>query len=229
MFEFIIVVVLVALAFWYFRRDKSSEGSKTDFHIPAAPSDEQRMARAEPASPQDLREMYDNAMALWDSGDPEDKRIAAPVFQDLVDKGADFPEPYRLAANIWSGLGAGKFSKQIVDVLRKAIAKFPEDAEFREDFQYSLFTHGKACWDREETRASFDSYLEGLENWRDDGNTISQDSPVHVRIGFLAARMFSKNAMESGDKDMAIRFFDFCESADLDVNLDLDVSDAGRA
>lgn len=223
MFELLPLLVVVLLAWFFFRRWRgASNTEKGGTDLGSAT----RQDSATPLTQSQMRQRYNDAMLLWESGDAEKIRTAIPIFNHLVDVGADFPGPYVKAFNILTGLDANKFSKEIVDVLRKARHKFPDDPEFTEDLEIALFSHGKASWDREDEVTAFDSYLEGLHSWSDRGNTVNQDSPVHVRIGFLAARMFSKAAMNNGNEKMAIRFSDYCEKNHIDMNLDLDVSDA---
>ena len=87
---------------------------------------------------------------------------------------------------------------------------------------------GRLAWNASEERQAFEAYMSALRRWQDAGHVIAQAAPVPYRIAFVAARMFSKNALDAGEAEMAGEFFDLCEGFGVDMNFEIDVSDALR-
>jgi hypothetical protein len=98
-----------------------------------------------------------------------------------------------------------------------------------ETIENTFFGLGKLCWNEGYELFAFRAYMDGLDRWRQAGNTISQSSALLPRIAFVASRMFAKNAMEQhNNTDLGVELLNFCEASGVDMNLEIDGSDAPR-
>jgi hypothetical protein len=145
----------------------------------------------------------------------------------LVEQGCEIPGPYTFLADKLLRIQGLETFNVVVSLLRDGHSACSSKREYQVEIENTLFGVGKYCWDNEREDLAFIAYMTGLDYWREGGNTISQASPLLPRIAFVACRMFSRKAMEQGDQmDMAVKVLDFCEASGVDMNLDIDVSDA---
>jgi hypothetical protein len=145
----------------------------------------------------------------------------------LVDAGCSFFGPYKFLAEQYIAEDLiGNFD-HIMDVLEKGRNACRGDKSIQGEIEVSYFAVGKLCWDLEQERLAFRAYIRGLNIWRENGNVISQSSPLLPRIAFVASRMFVKNALQKeGDASLGVEFLEFCEASGVDINLTVSVSDA---
>jgi len=114
---------------------------------------------------------------------------------------------------------------QVVELRRRLVDIEPENNEFKEKLASALFLKGKLLWDDSQNRAAFDIYLEGLHKFLDAGEAMNNKASLPARIAFRACRMFSIQALEQdSNSDLGVRFFDWCDRADIDVNEDIEIS-----
>lgn len=146
--------------------------------------------------------------------------------------GADcaIPGPYTFVADKFAQVDlVGKFDL-IIDTLRDGHANCAGNRVYQQEIETCFFGVGKLCWNNGHEAMAFRAYMDGLERWREAGNTISQSSPLLPRIAFVASRMFAKDAMEQHDNTyLGVELLDFCEASGVDMNLEIDVSDAQRS
>ena len=90
------------------------------------------------------------------------------------------------------------------------------------------FAKAKGQWDDGKNDEAFGSYLKGLEKFTANGNKLTNESPLAVRIAFRACRMFSLDALNAGNSELGAQFMSWCEVARVDMNEEIDVSDAKK-
>lgn len=148
----------------------------------------------------------------------------------LCDADCAIPGPYTFTADKLTQVDlVGKFDL-IIGTLRDGHRNCAGNRTYQEEIENSLFGVGKLCWNEGQEHLAFRAYMDGLDRWRQAGNMISQSSPLLPRIAFVATRMFAKNAMEQHENtDLGVELLDFCEASGVDMNLEIDVSDAPRA
>ena len=173
-------------------------------------------------------ERYDRAGKLWDTKEPEAQKAAMSIYKRMIDEGVPYGKPYHIYSNILIHSDAQKNSGEVLELRKKALEIEPKNATYRANLQDMFFIHAKICWDKENLAEAFDAYIEGLNMYTDSGETLDQSSALTVRIAFRACRMFSKDALENGNPDLGVRFCDWCEKAGVDMNEDIDISDAQK-
>lgn len=181
------------------------------------------------------REIYEAAHAEFKrlaatGGDGNALREQMLAISALCDANCAIPGPYIFVADKFAQVDlVGKFDL-IIGTLRDGHANCADNRAYQEEIEACLFGVGKLCWNQGYEQLAFRAYMDGLNRWRQAGNTISQSSPLLPRIAFVGTRMFAKNAMEQHENtDLGVELFDFCEASGIDMNLEIDVSDAQRA
>lgn len=150
--------------------------------------------------------------------------------RSLVDAGCTFAGPYRFLAETYVEEDLTGNFDLIMGILEKGRIACRGDEACRSEIEVCYFALGKLCWDREHETLAFRAYITGLNSWRENGNIISQASPLLPRIAFVASRMFSKNALEKdGNTNLGVAFLEFCDASGVDINLPISVSDARSA
>lgn len=172
------------------------------------------------------QERYERAGKLWDTKDDAAQDRAIQIYERLTSEGVDFAKPYELLSTILWMSNAASNSERIVLLARRLVEIEPGNEGYRNKLQAALSLRGKVCWDEQQPEEAFDHYLEVLEMLSKNGEALSQHSPVEARVAFLACRMFSKRALDEGNTEMGVRFFDWCETAGIDPNADFDIKDA---
>lgn len=187
----------------------------------------------EPAGMSD-QEVYDDALGKFtrlvtSNGDAEYIRDQMMRISALADAGCSIPGPYIFVADKLAQVDLfGKF-ELCLRTLYKGHANCANDRAHQEEIETGFFGLGKMCWNEGYELFAFRAYMDGLDRWRQAGNTISQSSPLLPRIAFVASRMFAKNAMEQDENtDLGVELLNFCEASGVDMNLEIDVSDAPR-
>lgn len=203
--------------------------------------------RAEPATQPELglepksdnvatsdQETYEDALAKFNclarsGGDAEGMREQMMRISTLADAGCNIPGPYSFVADKLAQVDlAGKFDL-CIKTLSRGHANCPGNRAHQEEIENTFFGLGKLCWNEGYELFAFRAYMDGLDRWRQAGNTINQSSPLLPRIAFVASRMFAKNAMEQHENtDLGIELLDFCEASGVEMHLEIDVSDAPR-
>lgn len=177
------------------------------------------------------RERYDRAFAEFKrlaskGGEAEAMREEMIKISDLCEADCAIPGPYTFCADKFSQIDVVGNFELIVGTLKRGHIACSQDRAFQEEIENSYFALGKLLWDMEKETLAFRAYIDGLNHWREAGNIIGQSSPILPRIAFVASRMFSKNALENGNTDLGVELLEFCEASGVDMNLEIDVSDA---
>jgi tetratricopeptide (TPR) repeat protein len=173
------------------------------------------------------RDRYDRAVQFWNSGLGVQQEKATKIYQRLIDENVDFAPPYITYGYMLIMSDPTKNSGKGLGYLKRAVEIEPENQDYRDKLQSMLFMHGKVCWDLEKNDEACRTYLSALNFYTDRGSEFSQDSPLVVRMAFVASRMFSKTALDDDEgAELGVLFFDWCEKAGIDVNEEIDVSDA---
>ena len=176
-------------------------------------------------------ERFEIAKLLWEKGISEDGtgneiEDAVNALNELVTEEAPIPELYELTASVFLRIQGLKAADTILDFLKKAHELYKGNREGEDNIESQLFVLGKMCWDEGLNGASFAAYSQGLDYWVSAGNRIGQEAPLPHRIGFCVMRKLSKDALENGDNKMGVLLLDLCEKSEIDINIDIDVSDA---
>lgn len=181
------------------------------------------------------QEIYEAAHAEFKrlsaaGGDADALREQMLTISAMCDAGCAIPGPYTFTADKFAQVDlVGKFDL-IIGTLRDGHTNCAGNRAYQEEIENCLFGVGKLCWNEGHEHLAFRAYMDGLDRWRQAGNMISQSSPLLPRIAFVATRMFAKNAMEQHENtDLGVELLDFCEASGVDMNLEIDVSDAPRA
>jgi hypothetical protein len=159
---------------------------------------------------------------------PQAMRDALMIIAGLCDETCRIPGPYVFLAETFARLDLkGRFD-MIMTNLAKGHAACAGNRQHQEEIELAYCVLGRLAWDASEERLAFEAYMSALRRWQDAGHVIAQAAPVQYRIAFVAARMFSKNALDAGEAEMAGEFFDLCEVFGVDMNFEIDVSDGLR-
>ncbi len=161
--------------------------------------------------------------------DAEALREQLNTISELCDAECAVAGPYIFIVNMFAQSDlVGKFDL-IIGTLRDGHTNCAGNRAYQEEIETCFFGVGKLCWNGGHEELAFRAYMDGLDRWRQAGNRISQSSPLVHRIAFGASRMFAKNAMEKhANMDLSVEFLDFCEASGVDINLEIDISDAPR-
>lgn len=180
------------------------------------------------------QEIYDDALVKFNrlamsNGDAEGMREQMMRISMLADAGCAIPGPYSFVADKLAQVDLADKFDLCVQTLRKGHASCDGNRAHQEEIENTFFGLGKLCWNEGYELFAFRAYMDGLDRWRQAGNIISQSSPLLPRIAFVASRMFAKKAMEQHENtDLGVELLDFCEASEIDMNLEIDVSDAPR-
>ncbi len=181
------------------------------------------------------QEIYEDALSKFNTlaatnGNADDMRDQMMRISTLCDADCTIPGPYNFVADKLSQIDLVDKFDLVIQTLRKGHANCAGSRVDQEVLESAYFGLGKVCWNEGHELYSFRAYMDGLDRWRLAGNTISQSSPLLPRIAFVASRMFAKNAMEHRENsDLGVELLDFCEASGVDMNLEIDVSDAPGA
>lgn len=173
-------------------------------------------------------ERYKRAVEYWDKKDPASQDIALQIYERLTVDGVPFDKPYLVYSTILSMTDERANSAKLVYLAERLYEISPDDPKTMDNLQYRNFVHAQVLWDSDEKQQAFEYHLKNLHLFSSRGGVLSNEAPLHVRVAFLACRMFSKEALEEENTDLGVAFMGWCEVVGIDMNKEIDISDAKR-